>query len=349
MIALAISSAISTTNTMSQLTRTLSTLETDMASTQRLQQYSTDIPQEATLEYAGEHPDAPANAPTRPEADWPITPAVAFENFNLRYRPGLPLILSDVNVVFEARHKIGVVGRTASGKSTMLLAMFRMIEAAGGRIVIGGRDIATLKLSDLRKAITIIPQDPMLFRGTVRSNLDPFDEHSDEAVWAVIDRLQLRPRMTEAVEDSPSGLDTPVAEKGGNFSLGQRQLLCMARALLKRSPILMLDEATASVDFETDAMIQRLIREEFKDCTVITIAHRLATIMDSDRVLVLSRGEVAEFGKPADLLRCSNGGHFYGMVKKLGPEQFDALVDVAEGRADVCGNVLQMDTVYATV
>jgi ABC-type multidrug transport system fused ATPase/permease subunit len=358
MIALAISNAISTTHTVSQLTRTLSTLETDMASTQRLQQYSAEIPQEATLEYAGEHLNAPADAPTRPEADWPVTPAVAFENFNLRYRPGLPLILSSVNVVFEARHKIGVVGRTGSGKSTMLLAMFRMIEAASGKIVIGGRDISTLKLCDLRKAITIIPQDPMLFCGTVRSNLDPFHEHSDEAVWAVIDRLQLRPRMMAAATTTtvggggatrPSpGLDTPVGEKGGNFSLGQRQLLCMARALLKRSPILMLDEATASVDFETDAMIQRLIREEFKDCTVITIAHRLATIMDSDRVLVLSRGEVAEFGKPADLLRCGDGGHFYGMVKKLGPAQFDALVDVAEGRADVCGNVLQMDTVYAS-
>jgi ABC-type multidrug transport system fused ATPase/permease subunit len=345
-VALAISNAISTTNTITTLTRAVAALETDMASTQRLQQYSDDIPQEATLNYADEE-GAPAHSPTRPEADWPAAPDVKFENFDLRYRPGLPLILCGINVVFESRHKIGVVGRTASGKSTMLLAMFRMIEAAGGKISIGGRDISTMKLKDLRRAITIIPQDPLLFRGTIRSNLDPFHEHSDEAVWVVIDRLQLRARLTTFIEEGPSGLDTPVAERGSNFSLGQRQLLCMARALLKRSPILMLDEATASVDFETDAMIQHLIREEFRSCTVVTIAHRLATIMDSDRVLVLSHGEVAEFGKPAELLRRSDG-HFFGMVRRLGPDQFDALVEVAEGRAAVAGSILQMDTVYST-
>jgi ABC-type multidrug transport system fused ATPase/permease subunit len=341
-VALAVSNAISTTNTITFVTRTVADLETEMNSTERVKQYSEDIPQEAALAYKGEDGALPG-APAAPPKSWPATARVDLDEYSLRYRPGLPLVLRDLTFAIANKQKIGVVGRTGSGKSTLLLAIFRIVEAAGGRISIDGRDIATLKLADLRKAITIIPQDPMLFSGTVRSNLDPFGEHSDAAVWAVLDRLQLRPRLTTFITEGPSGLDAPVEEKGGNFSVGQRQLLCMARALLKRAPILMLDEATASVDFETDAMIQRLIREEFKDCTVITIAHRLATIIDSDKVLVLSHGDFVEYDAPSDLLR-KDGGALRGMVERLGPDQFNMLLAIADGKAEVGGDVLQVDT-----
>jgi ABC-type multidrug transport system fused ATPase/permease subunit len=389
--ALAVSNALGITSMTSFMTRSLAELETEMNSTERVRQYSVAIPQELTMSYAGSAMGKQRvaavgeiqtqyeiiAAPPAPSAAWPRVPSVEFANFSLRYRPGLPLVLKDVSFKIEPKQKIGVVGRTGSGKSTMLLALFRMVERAAGAIKIDGRDIATLKLKDLRKSITIIPQDPLLFTGTVRTNVDPFREHSDAEIWAVIDRLGLRDRLTtfiteghakaqadaatnakpqekpaakgpNAVPAPPAatgpavvemelqtGLEAAVEAKGGNFSVGQRQLLCMARALLKRSPILMLDEATASVDFETDAMIQRLIRQEFKECTVITIAHRLATVIDADQIVVMEGGHLQEYGAPRELLR-KDGGMLRSMVERLGTEQYAALLDVADGAvADV--------------
>jgi ABC-type multidrug transport system fused ATPase/permease subunit len=209
-----------------------------------------------------------------------------------------------------------------------------MVELAAGAITVAGRDVATLQMEDLRREITIIPQDPLLFAGTIRSNLDPFDTRGDDELWAAIDRVNLRARlMAESAPDGAVGLDAPVTEKGANLSVGQRQLLCLARALLKKSKILLLDEATASVDFEADALIQKTIRSEFAECTVLTIAHRLATVIDADRILVLGAGEVLEYAAPRELL-AAEGGHFRGMVQQLGAAQFDELRQLADVAAD---------------
>jgi ABC-type multidrug transport system fused ATPase/permease subunit len=341
-IALAISSAITTTNTITFLTRTIAGLATDMSSTERLRQYTEEIPQERTLKYQGED-DAPVNAPPHPPSEWPASPDVTLVNFNLRYRPGLPLALRDVTVSLKSHNKIGIVGRTGSGKSTLILAIFRIVEALSGCIKIDGRDIATLKLDDLRRVITIIPQDPLLFTGTVRTNIDPFGQHTDDALWAVLDKLRLRPRLSTFITEGPRGLEAAVAERGNNFSAGQRQLLCMARALLKNAPIIMLDEATASLDLEADGLIQTLVRSEFRDKTVITIAHRLATVMDSDRILVMANGEVAEFDSPKTLMR-DDTSVLNGMARRLGPEQFTLLRDLAEGRATLSAAALELRT-----
>ena len=285
-------------------------LEAGFSSIERVKEYSDSLPQEREVVY-GE------NGAEKPAVDWPSQGQVAFENASLRYRDGLPLVLKSITCTIQARHKIGIVGRTGSGKSTIMLALFRMVELAEGRILFDGVDIAGLTMSDLRSKITIIPQDPLLFAGTIRSNLDPFNYSSDAELWDVLDKVGIRDR----VEKEGNGLQCVVVERGANFSVGQRQLLCLARALLKKCRILLLDEATASVDFESDAMIQRAIRSEFHHCTVLTIAHRLATVIDSDRVMVLQAGELKEFEHPSTLLE-SEGSIFHGMVKSLGEEQY---------------------------
>jgi ABC-type multidrug transport system fused ATPase/permease subunit len=230
--------------------------------------------------------------------------------------------------------KVGVVGRTGSGKSTIMLALFRMLETAkdthphANRIMIDGVDVALLKLPDLRRKITIIPQDPVLFAGTIRSNLDPFNEQTDDAIWAVLAKAKMNTR----VEQEDAGLDCTVADRGNNFSAGERQLLCLARALLKNCKILLLDEATASIDPHHDRIVQETIRSEFRDRTVLTIAHRLGTIIDSDKVLVLDHGVVKEFGSPWDLLQ-TPGGAFASMVAELGPEEGERLSSIAKLKA----------------
>ena len=207
------------------------------------------------------------------------------------------------------REKVGVAGRTGSGKSSLAVALFRVCELAGGAIAIDGVDVSLVGLGELRARLGLIPQDATLFAASVRFNLDPFEEHADAAVWAALEHARLAP----AVRALPAGLDERVAEGGENFSLGQRQLLCIARAILRAPRVLVLDEATASIDNETDELVQAAIRSEFSRCTVLTIAHRLHTIADSDRVLVLDAGEVREFAPPAELLADPNGA-FRGMV-----------------------------------
>ena len=194
---------------------------------------------------------------------------------------------------------IGIVGRTGSGKSSLFLAFFRMVELSGGAIVIDGQDASELGLHALRRGLSMIPQDPFMFSGSVRRNLDPFSEYSDKEVWQALERVTLR----EVISDLPKKLEATVSDNGGNFSQGQRQLFCLARALLRRSRILMMDEATASVDLETDKLIQRVVRTEFAHCTVLTIAHRLNTIMDADKVLVMDAGRAVEFDTPHSLLQ----------------------------------------------
>ncbi|CAM6108367.1 unnamed protein product [Calypogeia fissa] len=262
-------------------------LENKMVSVERIGQYS-NLPAEAELSIEK----------TRPPSSWPNTGRIVLQHLKLRYRPQTPLVLKGIDLTITGGHKVGVVGRTGSGKSTLILALFRLVEAADGKVIIDDVDISTLGLNDLRSRLSIIPQDPTLFDGTVRSNIDPLGEYSDDDIWKALEKCQL----AGSIKAQEGKLDAPVLENGENWSLGQRQLFCLGRVLLKHSQILVLDEATASVDAETDAIMQTIIRQEFDDCTVISIAHRIPTVMDSDKVLVLDAGRVQEYGSPSKLL-----------------------------------------------
>ncbi|MBA0715337.1 hypothetical protein Golax_014240, partial [Gossypium laxum] len=262
-------------------------LENKIISIERIYQYS-QIPSEAP----------PVIENSRPPSSWPECGTIELLDLKVRYGENLPVVLHGVTCAFPGGKKIGIVGRTGSGKSTLIQALFRLIEPAGGRIIIDNIDISTIGLHDLRSRLSIIPQDPTLFEGTIRGNLDPLEEHSDHEIWEALDKSQLG----DIVREKEQRLDTPVLENGDNWSVGQRQLVSLGRALLKQARILVLDEATASVDTATDNLIQKIIRTEFMNCTVCTIAHRIPTVIDSDLVLVLNDGRVAEFDTPARLL-----------------------------------------------
>ncbi|KAI8811652.1 P-loop containing nucleoside triphosphate hydrolase protein [Cladochytrium replicatum] len=259
--------------------------------------------------------EAPAIIPDkRPPAEWPTEGHVKFDSLEMRYSEDLPLVLKGISVEISPKEKIGIVGRTGSGKSSMMLTLFRIVEASGGRILIDDVDVSTIGLKDLRGKISIIPQDPILFSGTIRSNLDPFEEYNDDQLWKVLERSGLKP----SVNAMDGKLDAVCFEGGENLSVGMRQLLCLARAMLKRPKVLLLDECTASVDLETDEMIQKALREDFSESTVLTIAHRLNTVIDYDKVLVLDMGTVKEFDTPKTLLQRPDG-FFNSMVDETGP------------------------------
>jgi ATP-binding cassette subfamily C (CFTR/MRP) protein 1 len=221
--------------------------------------------------------------------------------------------LKKISFKVNPGERVGVVGRTGAGKSSLTLALFRIIEAVEGSVYIDGIEISKLGLYDLRSRLTIIPQDPVLFTGTLRLNLDPFEKHSDQEIWQSLELAHLK----AFVSSLEAGLSHNVSEGGDNLSVGQKQLICLARALLRKSKVIVLDEATAAVDIETDELIQTTIRKEFNDCTIITIAHRLNTILDYDRVLVMDRGEVAEYDSPQAFLKNTNS-IFYSMAKDAG-------------------------------
>ncbi|KAG6623523.1 ATP-binding Cassette (ABC) Superfamily [Phytophthora cinnamomi] len=288
-VGVALTYAFTITQPLNWTVRMLSQLQTQMVSVERIQTY-TEMPTEAALE---------STAAQKPALEWPMTGAISFNRVDLRYRPGLPRVLRGLTFSVNAKEKIGIVGRTGAGKSSLIVGLMRLVELDAGSITIDGVDISKIGLHDLRANIAIIPQDPVLFSGTVRSNLDPFDQFSDDQIWTSIKRASLQKAVTS--------LDDVVDEKGSNFSVGERQLLSIARALLKRSKVILMDEATASIDPETDRQIQQSIREEFRDCTTLTIAHRINTILDSDRILVMEKGSVAEFGSPAELQRKPEG------------------------------------------
>ncbi|KAJ6944448.1 hypothetical protein NC652_009744 [Populus alba x Populus x berolinensis] len=234
----------------------------------------------------------------RPDHSWPSQGEVDIDNLQVRYAPHMPLVLRGLSCTFPGGKKTGIVGRTCNGKSTLIQALFRTVEPAAGQIMIDNIDISLIGLHDLRSRLSIIPQDPTMFEGTVRSNLDPLEEYTDEQIWEVLDKYQLG----DEVRKKERKLDSTVIENGENWSMGQRQLVCLGRVLLKKSKVLVLDEATASVDTATDNLIQQTLRQHFSDCTVITIAHRITSVLDSDMVLLLSHGLVEEYDSPTRLL-----------------------------------------------
>uniref|UniRef100_A0AAR5P0Y0 ABC-type glutathione-S-conjugate transporter n=2 Tax=Dendroctonus ponderosae TaxID=77166 RepID=A0AAR5P0Y0_DENPD len=302
LVGLSITYCLQITQTLNWLVRMTSDVETNIVAVERIKEYA-EVPQEAPWKLS--HEIMPSS--------WPETGAVTFKDYSVRYRPGLDLVLHGVNFTVNGSEKVGIVGRTGAGKSSLTLSLFRIIEAAEGQIIIDGVNVALLGLHTLRSRLTIIPQDAVLFSGSLRMNLDPFDKHSDDEVWKSLELAHLK----TFVQGLSSGLNHEISEGGDNLSVGQRQLVCLARALLRKTKVLILDEATAAVDLETDDLIQRTIRTEFKDCTVLTIAHRLNTIMDSDRVIVLDKGKVVEFDSPANLLKRPES-IFYGMCKDAG-------------------------------
>ncbi|PRT52473.1 Metal resistance protein YCF1 [Wickerhamiella sorbophila] len=301
-IGLALSYALNITQSLNWIVRMTVEVETNIVSVERMLEY-TNLPSEAPVHIAE----------TQPAESWPSEGAVQFKEYSCRYRPELPVILKNINLDIKPREKIGIVGRTGAGKSSLTLALFRIIEATTGNIDIDRVDTSKLGLWDLRSHLSIIPQDSQLFEGSIRDNLDPNHDHSDEELWNVLGLSHLK----EFVQTRGGGLDATVTESGNNLSNGQRQLVCLARAMLTKSKILVLDEATAAVDVETDQIVQQTIRSEFKDRTILTIAHRLNTIMDSDRIIVLSFGEVAEFGTPTELL-ANKDSLFYSLSKQGG-------------------------------
>ena len=253
---------------------------------------------------------------------WPSQGQVTFEEVSLRYRPGLPLALKGLSFAVAPGERCGIVGRTGAGKSTISVALFRLVEMESGRVVIDGYDTSTMGLSDLRSRLSIIPQDPFLFAGTLRECIDPFNQASEDEVLESLRAV----RLCQAGE-GPEVLSRRVEEGGTNYSVGERQLLCLARALLAKPKVLMMDEATASVDGETDAFIQAMLRERFQQTTLLTVAHRLNTIMDYDKVLVMDNGKAVEFGTPTDLLDAPNGV-FTELVNATGEESARALRDM---------------------
>ncbi|KAJ3687204.1 hypothetical protein LUZ61_016368 [Rhynchospora tenuis] len=265
-----------------------SQLETSIISVERILQY-TSIPSE---------PPLCTQKDLSLDHSWPIQGHIMLENLHVRYAPELPFVLRGVTCTFPGVMKTGIVGRTGSGKSTLIQALFRIVHPAIGRVLIDNVDISTIGLHDLRTKLSIIPQDPSLFEGTIRDNLDPLEEYTDAQIWEALDCCQLG----DEVRKKELKLHSPVTENGENWSVGQRQLVCLGRVILKKSKILVLDEATASVDTATDSLIQKTLKQHFSDSTVITIAHRITSVLDSDMVLLLDNGFVVENDAPARLL-----------------------------------------------
>ncbi|KAF9171232.1 hypothetical protein BGX21_008399 [Mortierella sp. AD011] len=332
---LALSFTLILVDDITWLLRIFTRFQGDLVSVERVHEYST------------KNTEAPLVTGVKIPEQWPNKGHIIFKNYSARYREGLDLVLKNISFEVQPGNKVGIVGRTGAGKSSLTLALFRIIEAAdsywarmsgkggaardsrlaqlqdqlssisssgdGGSIEIDGLDISTLGLRDLRKHLAIIPQDPTLFAGSVRENLDPFHEVEDSELWTALERAHLK----DHISSLPGGLSFEVSQNGDNFSVGQRSLICLARALLRKTKILILDEATAAVDIETDELIQRTIRKEFKDRTILTIAHRIKTVMDSDKILVLESGHVQEYDSPKKLLN-KRGSLFFSLAEQSG-------------------------------
>ncbi|XP_014906070.1 ATP-binding cassette sub-family C member 4 isoform X2 [Poecilia latipinna] len=283
---------------------------------------------ERVMEYTELESEAPWETKKRPPPGWPSKGLVTFDTVSFSYSDDGPRVLHGLQAMFRPQEKVGIVGRTGAGKSSLVSALFRLAEPQG-KIYIDGVVTSDLGLHDLRQKMSIIPQDPVLFTGSMRKNLDPFNQHSDEELWNALREVQLK----SVVEELPGKLETVLAESGSNFSVGQRQLVCLARAILRRNRILIIDEATANVDPRTDELIQKTIRDKFRECTVLTIAHRLNTIIDSDRILVLDAGQIHAYDEPHVLLQDTEG-IFYKMVQQTGKQEAAALLEAAKRAYD---------------
>lgn len=318
---LSLTFAISITGMLNWVVRSFAQVEAAMNSCERVFYYSENIAQEAPAtgaELENHHrrndselravdialTSSNGKALTCPK-EWPAKGTIVMNNLKMRYRKDTPLVLKGLTIEMQGGERIGIVGRTGSGKSSLLLTLLRIVEPDlsdeenySPPLMIDGVDVLRIGLKELRSQLGIIPQNPVLFSGTIRSNMDPFNNYPDDALWSALARCG----MQDYVRSLPEELEAPVAEYGENLSQGQRQLLCLGRALLKQCRVLLLDEATSSVDYETDREIQRTLRESFAHSTVLTIAHRVNTILDSDKILVMKDGVAAEYGPPQELL-----------------------------------------------
>jgi ATP-binding cassette subfamily C (CFTR/MRP) protein 1 len=248
-----------------------------------------------------------------PSSQWPQDGSIKFENVVFSYKADAAPVLKGMSFSIGSREKIGIVGRTGAGKSSLTMALFRINELVSGCITIDGVDISSMSLRTLRSRLSIIPQSPVLFKGTLRAYMDPFNEFEDEKIWAAFAKVHL----TDMISNLDGKLMHELSENGENFSVGERQMLCMARALLNKSRIVIMDEATASIDHATEKKLQEMINRDFSEATVLTIAHRLATVLDSDRIMVLSDGKVVEFDSPKKLVK-KEKGVFYQLAKEGG-------------------------------
>lgn len=338
---LGLSTMITVQQSFSWLVRQLAEVENDMVGAERIMHYANELEQEASHQIEA----------AKPPRSWPAEGRIEFDNVRMKYREELPDVLKGLTLSVGAAEKIGVVGRTGAGKSSIMMALFRMSELSSGSIKIDGVDLSKIGLHDLRSGISIIPQDPLLFSGTLRSNIDPFNLRTDLELYDALKRAHLvhsTPRVSMAVplmsisgEPLPSGAQTPaqgrftletvIEEEGGNLSVGERSLVSLARALVRGTKVLVLDEATASVDVSTDSKIQQTIRDEFKDRTLLCIAHRLRTILSYDRILVMSDGKVEEFDTPLNLYKMK--GAFYEMAQKSSIKEQDLIVSLSPGQS----------------
>lgn len=312
-VGLAISQALQMISQLAWGVRQITDLENFMISVERISEYNS-IKKERSEE----------NAIVKNQlTTWPKSGEIEYVNVNLRYSEEMPYVLKNLNFKIRSLEKVGIVGRTGAGKSSILSALFQLVEIEGS-IIIDAVNVQSISLSELRKKISIIPQDPVLFSGSVRYNLDPFNEYDDDILWKALEEVRLK----NLVDCFPSGLHFEISQEGTTFSVGQRQLICLARAIVRNNKILLLDEATANVDLETDTIIQETIRTKFANCTVLTIAHRLNTVMDSDKVLVMDAGVAVEFDHPHLLLQ-NKTGMFYNLVQQTERVMAETLAEVA--------------------
>ncbi|XP_063809428.1 ATP-binding cassette sub-family C member 5-like isoform X3 [Pseudophryne corroboree] len=296
---LAMSYAVQLTGLFQYTVRLVTETEARFTSVERINYYIENLESEA-----------PFSIPEKsPKDEWPQDGRITFENVEMRYRDNLPLVLKNISFSIKPQEKIGIVGRTGSGKSSLAMTLFRLVELSGGSIIIDNVCINEIGLEDLRKKLSIIPQEPVLFAGSIRSNLDPMNLYTDEELWKALEKTHMRKHVVQL----HGKLHYQVTENGSNFSVGERQLLCMARALLRNSKILLLDEATAAIDNETDALIQETINDAFSECTVLIIAHRLNSVFHCNRIMVMDKGKIVEFDKPAELLS-SEQSTFHAMA-----------------------------------
>ncbi len=294
MVGLTISYAINLPVTLRTLFRSLAQIETRMVNVERLWEYT---------QLHEEEKDKSLSTMLHIQDTWPQTGEIKFESFHARYRRDLDFALKDISCNIKPGEKVGIVGRTGAGKSSITLALFRLLKETDGIIMIDGQDIGAVSLPILRSRMSIIPQEPFLFSGSIAFNIDPFNKHTTQKVNEALSKANLDHLV-----------NVQVSERGSNLSSGQRQLVCLARALLRRSQVLILDEATAAVDPETDALVQETIRTEFAKSTIITIAHRLDTVMDSDRIVVMEEGKIVEFDTPQRLL-ADKKSKFFAMMR----------------------------------